>query len=156
MSSKFFNVSPFLRTSRNFPMDAQPLSVELTRSYIDIANAVNFRTIGLFPTTKPVVTGEQWFVNKDQKQQTFRQVYNLPPLVAAHNIQNFSSIAFTRIYGTAFDGNIWYPLPYVESNGNANNQIKLRVDSTQYHVDRGSSAPAINTGFLILEWLSNP
>jgi hypothetical protein len=150
------NQTRFLRTTRNFPQDPQALSVEMNRAYSDTAGAVNERTIGIFPINRPVQNGEQWFYQMNARQQGLRQIYTLPPLVAPHNIANFGSIAFTRIYGTAFDGNIWYPLPYVESNGNPNNQIKLRIDSVNYNVDVGSTAPAIVQGFLILEWLSQP
>lgn len=154
-------VSPYLRVTRNIPTELQPLVIELNRIYPDIANAVNQRTIGIFPNASPIATGEQWYLNANahsvnsEKQQTLRKVFILPPLSGNHNITNFTSVAFTRIYGTAYDGNIWYPLPYVDVT-NITNQIQVVLNSTTYDVIRGTTSPAINKGFLILEWLANP
>lgn len=149
------NQTRFLRTTRSFPLDAQPLSVEVNRAYSDIAGAVNSRTIGIFPSNRPVQNGEEWFFAQNARQQGLRQIYTLPPLVAPHNIASFANVAFTRIYGTAFDGNIWYPLPYVDV-ANLSSQIQLKVDSINYNVVRGGTAPVILKGFLILEWISQP
>lgn len=155
MSTNIVNQVFFLRTTRNFPQEIQPLVVEVNRAYVDTANAVNNRTIGVFPSNKPALNGEAWFVSENQRQSGFRQIFSLPPLVANHNIVNYGSLAFTRIYGTAFDGNIWYPLPYVDVS-NLSSQIQIVINPTTYNVIRGATAPAINQGFLVLEWLSQP
>jgi len=154
MSTNIVNQVPFLRTSRNFPQDAQPLSVEINRSYVDTAEKVNDRVIGIFPTTRPAITGEKWFMGGTH-QQTLRQVY---PISAAgntaHNI-NFAQIyGFTRIFGTFTDGTNWYPLPYVDAAA-ATNQVEIIVTSAQIQITRGAGAPAITKGFVVLEWLSN-
>lgn len=151
------NNVPFLRTSRNFPTDPQELSVENSRSYLDIANAVNTRTIGFFSTNKPSITGEAWYVNSNQKQQTFRQVYTF---TSAGNIPhgiNLSQIsAFTAIYGTFTDGSVWYPLPYVNVVA-ANNQVSVTVNATNIVITAGAgSPPTISSGYVILEWLVQP
>ena len=63
MSQNVSNQVAFLRTTRNFPLDdPQQLSVEINRSYVDIANAVNTRTIGIFPTNMAAQGGESWFL----------------------------------------------------------------------------------------------
>lgn len=156
MSGNLANQSPFLRTSRTFPREADPLSVEIDRSYVDIANAVNQRTIGLFPVARPAITGESWFTSKNQRQQTLRQVYTF---TAAGNIAhgiNFSNLtSFTRIYGTFTNGTNWYPLPYVDV-ANANNQVNVYVSPTNIVITSGAGAPpAITSGMVVLEWLSN-
>lgn len=102
MSANVSNQTSFLRTSREFPLESQPLSVELNKSYIDIAIAVNSRVIGIFPTNRAAITGESWFLT-NQKQQTLRQIY---PFTAAgniaHGINTATIFGFTRIYGAFF------------------------------------------------------
>lgn len=156
MSSNIVNQMPFLRTSRNFPIEAQPLAVEVNKSYVDIANFVNARTIGIFPSNKPAMTGESWFL-KNQRQQGFRQAYQFTgsSLSISHGINIGNIYAFTRIYGTFTDGTNWYPLPYVDIAA-ANNQIKIVVTSTQIVITKGAgSPPTISSGIVVLEWIAN-
>ena len=147
--------APFLIGSRNFPEDAQKLVVEINRSYNDIANCVNARTIGIFPTNRRIQTGESWFI-RGFKQATLRQVF---PFTAAGNIPHNINLAeiggFTRIYGTFTNGTNWYPLPYVDVIA-ANNQVNVIVNPTNIVITAGAGAPpAIISGFAVLEWLSN-
>ena len=53
MSSNLINQVAYLRTSREFPEELHQLTVEINKTYVDIANAVNARVIGLFPTNRP-------------------------------------------------------------------------------------------------------
>jgi hypothetical protein len=157
MSTNVGNNAPFLRTTRNFPEDPQALSVEISKSYLDIANIVNARTIGVYATV-PIVTGNTWYVRGgSQKNQSLRQVYTF---TAAGNIAhgiNLANIAgFVAIYGTFTDGTIWYPLPYVNVVA-ANNQVSVTVTGTNIVITAGGGAPpTITKGFVVLEWLSNP
>jgi hypothetical protein len=150
------NKTPYLRVQRNFPTDnPQALAVEVDRAYCDTAAKVNARTIGIFPTLSPSVTGEAWFYNEGQKQQTLRQLYTF---TAAGNIAhgiNFTTIAgISRIFGTFTDGTNWYPLPYVDVLS-ATNQVNVIVDPTNIVITAGAgSPPAITNGFVVLEWLS--
>ena len=105
MSSNNSNQTPYLRTTRSFPKESEKLPLEMDKSYLDIANAVNNRTIGIYTTNKPTETGESWFYNKGQKQQTLRQIYNIKSSASFNHGLNFSSIAFfTKITGIGFDG----------------------------------------------------
>lgn len=156
MANRIFNQVPYLRVQRTFPSDAQGLSVELDKSYIDIAQNVNKRTIGIFATVRAVITGESWYIaNKTSPQQTLRQVYQF---TAAGNIAHgltLSQLAgFTKIYGTFTDGTNWYPLPYVDVVA-ANNQVNVIVTPTNITITAGGGAPpAITSGFVVLEWLT--
>jgi hypothetical protein len=149
---------PFLRTSREFPEEIHSLSVEVNKSYVDIANAVNNRTIGVFPTVRAALTGESWFLTGNQLQQSIRQVYTflaaqLPNIPHGINTANISN--FTAIYGTLYDGTSWYPLPYVDVVA-ANNQINVIVNATNIVITLGAgSPPAITSGIVVLEWLLN-
>jgi hypothetical protein len=154
--SSIANPGNYLRTSRNFPTEAQPLSVELSRAYVDIANQVNDRISGIFGTTL-LITGESWFISGEtNKQQTLREVFLFSDanLVITHGINLAGVVYFTRIYGTFFDGTNWWPLPYVDV-ASATNQINVSVNGTQITVTKGAgSPPAIVSGLIVLEWLS--
>ena len=74
MSGNIVNQMPYLRTSRLFPEDLGQLCVEVNRSYIDVASAVNNRIIGIFPQTNSAITGESWFIsNLRQKNVVFEE-----------------------------------------------------------------------------------
>lgn len=157
MTSGLQNSALFLQTSRHFPKDLQSLQVELDKSYIDIANNVNARTLGTFGPSKPLVTGESWFMNGEaNKKQTLRQVYRLTATGNVPHGLNLSQIGgFTRIYGQFTDGTIWYPLPYVDVT-NVNNQISIKVTGSNIVITPGAgSPPSLTSGFMILEWLSS-
>lgn len=157
MSSNVVNQVSYLRTSRNFPPDLQQLTVEVNKAYVDIANAVNNRTISIFPTINPALNGESWFISNNQRQQGFRKVFAITGSGnIAHGIDTTTLSYFTKIYGTFTDGTKWYPLPYVNTL-NVTNQISLDVTSTNIEITAGGGAPpTITKGLVILEWISNP
>lgn len=139
--------TPFLRNQRNFPDDPQALSVELDKSYVDIANNVNRRTIGIFPTNSPAVNGESWYVSGgNQKQQALRQVYpfTVANLTQPHGIILSQISGFVRIWGTYTDGTNWYPLP------NDTDSIVI----TPINIVVTIAGPAPVSGYVILEWLA--
>lgn len=156
---------PFLRTSRSFPEDLHLISVEMNKTYIDIANTVNARTIGLFPSNTSVQNGETWYFRENGQQsdrhQGFRQIYtfstNDPTSLAAipHGI-NFSNQVdvFTRCYGTYTDGRNWYGLIH-GSNKFIAGQIIFYVSPNNIVFGVDSSAPAVTNGIVVLEWVSN-
>ena len=154
MSTNVVNRSPFLRTTREIPEELHQLTVEVNKAYVDIAEAVNRRTIGLFPTNQPAITGESWFLTSS-RQQTLRQLYPFTgtTLTFNHGISVANIAAFTRIYGTFTAGGNWFPLPYVDTVAVAN-QIGIVVTTTQVQIT-GAAAAGITKGFVILEWLSN-
>jgi hypothetical protein len=154
MSSNIVNQVPYLRTSRSFPQEAQPLSVEINKSYVDVANAVNNRTIGIFTINRPTVNGESWFITKGQKQQAFRQIYDITSTAAFNHNINFQNVErFTVIRGIGFDGTNYYPIPFVSPVAAANN-MGISVTPTQVILTPGGAAPALTQGTIILEWLS--
>lgn len=153
---------PYLPTSRSFPVqNPVQLEPELVKSYTDIANAVNLRTIGIFEKSQ-IVTGERWFsistTDNNVKRQTYRQTYTFDAIAAgatlsfAHNISNI--VQFTRIYGTCITNKPDFrPLPYASVTLNAN--IELNCDTTKVNILNGASAPNIVSGIIVLEYLLN-
>jgi len=165
MASNIVNQQAYLRTSREFPDDdVYQLALEVNKAYVDTSNAINYRTIGMFPTKRPAINGESWFITS-ARQQGFRQVYPFTQAeltasggVIPHRIKNFDNLIFTRIYGTFTDGSVWYPLPYVNTAGGVASQISLSVDSTNINVTEGGggSQPVVDNGYVVLEWISRP
>ncbi len=155
MASNIANQSPYLRTSREFPKDLDQLTATLNKIYLDIANGVNARTIGIYPTNKPVIIGDSWFIG-GHKFQALRQIYEVTGTgTIEHRIDLASIKAFTHIYGTFTDGTNWYPLPYVDAVA-ATNQVSLYVDPTFIQIigGGGGGQPVVQSGFVVLEWIS--
>lgn len=153
--------SPYLQRQRNFPSkDIKELSGQLDITYIDIAQKINDRTVGLFAINFPVITGEAWYLQgQPRKQQTLRQVYIItgpgPVITIPHGIILTQISGFTKIYGTFTNGTNWYPLPYVDVLS-ATNQVNVIVDPTNIVITAGAGTPpTITSGWVILEWLSS-
>lgn len=154
MSSNVVNQIPYIRTSREFPQEVQQLAIEVNKSYVDIANNINARTIGIFPTNRPAITGESWFID-NQRQQTLRQVYAFTTTAAINHGINVSAIErFTRMFGTFTDGTNWYGL-IAGSNVAIAGQISFYLTPTQIIFLVGAGAPALTKGTIVLEWLSD-
>ena len=154
MSSNVSNQVPYLRTTRNFPEDPQALRVEINRSYVDIAQKVNERVIGLFTPNKPTITGESWFLDTGRRQQSLRQIYHITSNASFNHGLNFQNISFfTVIRGIGFDGTNYYPIPYVSPVAVADG-FGIFVTPTQVMLTTGGGSPALTKGIIILEWLS--
>lgn len=161
MSSNIVNQVAFLRTSREFPEDLHQIAVETNKAYIDTANAVNARTIGIFPTNRPAITGDSYFLN-NQRQQTLRQVYTFGAIAAGTELDiptNITSLVqFTRIYGTVITNAVDYrPLPYVDPITLTTGMALLVgtvAGKQQIRIVLGATAQPVTSGLVVLEWLS--
>lgn len=147
--------NPFLQNQRDFPdEDISLLCVQLDRMYIDVAQKVNQRTIGVFPVGNETPTGESWYISGGKEQQTVREVYKFSSTGSiAHGI-NFNSVSsFTTAYGSYTDGSNWYGTIY-GSNVAIVGQISFYVTSTNIVVIAGAGAPSVTSGLIVLEWIS--
>jgi len=151
--SKPINTTPYMRTSWEFPPEVGQLSVELSRSHLSIANNMNMRTIGIFPTNKPAIGGESWYFSRDRRQN-LRQIY---PFTAAGNITHgldWNSVyQMTKCSGSFTDGTNWYGAIYA-SNVAIAGQVSFYVTNTNIVVLSGAGAPVIQSGTIVLEWIS--
>ena len=161
MSTNVVNHVAYLRTSREFPLDPKELTLEIDKAYVDTANAVNNRTISIFPTNRPAINGENWFLVNNQRQQGFRQVYTFTTTADIPIGFKFSKVnRFTRLFGTYTDGTNWYGLIATTSvaiAGEIGFFIFQDVASTTSDLIRftlGGGAPALTSGTIVLEWLS--
>jgi hypothetical protein len=156
MSANVVNQMPYLRTTREFPEEIRQLTVEINKSYLDIANVVNNRTIGLYPTTRPAITGESYFIRRNERQQTFRQVYVFTTTASiAHGISIIDPNQFTLCFGSYTDGTNSYGLIFGTSVAIAG-QISFYITATQIVFVVGAGAPALTAGKIVLHWLSQP
>jgi hypothetical protein len=156
MSSNVVNQTPFLRTSRNFPEEIGQFTVEVNKAYVDTANAVNNRTISLFPSDRPAINGESWFLTGNLRQQGFRQIYQFATTVPIlHRIMITTPAQFVRGFGSYTDGINTYGLIWGSTVAIAG-QISFFISPTSIVFVIGAGAPVPTTGVVILEWLSQP
>lgn len=156
MSTNVVNQVAYLRTSRSFPIEIQQLTVELDKAYVDTANAVNNRIISIFPTTRPAINGESWFIRNNERQQGFRQVYVFTTTAnILHGIDFTKVDRFTRNFGEFTDGTNWYGL-INGSNVVIAGQISFYLTPTNIVFVTGGGAPVLTRGNIVLEWLSQP
>jgi len=154
MSSNVVNQIPYLRTSRNFPEEISELTVQVNKSYVDIATAVNYRTIGIFPTNRPAITGESWFINANPRQQTLRQVYTFTSTASInHGILVVDPDQFTNCFGSYTNGTRSYGL-FWSNDVVIPGQITFYLTSTQIVFLVGAGATALTKGKITLQWLS--
>lgn len=153
--------SPYLPRQRNFPgASSDELSVEIDKTYIDIASRVNEKTIGLFGVSFQAITGEQWFLKgQPQKQQTIRQVFTFgahaagAPFSIPYSINGLDQ--FTRIYGTCLtDFPDYRPIPYASTLLNANIDIRIDINTSSIVIFPEAASPNIVSGLVVIEWLS--
>ena len=150
--SNIVNQVAYLRTTREFPEKLEELVVQIDKAYLDIAAAVNVRTIGIFAVNKPSITGEGWFLT-NLKRQTLRQVYSFTTLASiAHGIP-LSEVKITRAYGSFTDGINWYGIIF-GSNVAIAGQRSFYIDPTNIVFLAGAGAPAFVSGLVVIEWLS--
>lgn len=148
--------SPYLRTQRQFPNeDVKSLSNQMDHAYIDIAGKVNARTIGLFAFGNSMVTGESWYLTgQPNRQQSLRQIYTFAAAGnVAHGINTAAITGFTKCQGEFTDGTNWYGAIF-GSNVAIAGQVSFYITPTNIVILSGAGAPAISSGIVILEWLS--
>lgn len=147
--------SPFLRNQRDFPDDdITTLCTQIDQMYIDVAQKVNSRTIGIFPVNYQSITGEKWFLQGVRSQQTLRQVYTFTAAGSiAHGITWSSVSQITKPSGSYTNGTNWYGVIYASSVAIAG-QATFYITPTSIVIQLGAGAPAISSGSIILEWLS--
>ena len=154
-SSNIINQYPYLKTSVKFPEDINHLVDELNISYVDIANNINDRTIGLYPTDRPAIGGEAWFISDNRKQQNLRQVYTF---TTAGNIKHGIDVTkigrFTKCCGAFTDGTNTYGVIFGSSTA-ITGQVSFYITSSNIVVLADGAAPAITSGFILLEWIGN-
>lgn len=148
--------APFLRSSWDFPSDnSQVLAVQVSRSYLAIANNMNARTIGIFPETAPTSTGESWVLS-GQPLSGQRQIYPFTAVSSIPHGLNVQTISyFTNCFGSFTDGTNWYGVLFSGSTTIAG-QVSFYITNTNIVIQSGAGAPSVTSGIICLEWISQP
>ncbi len=156
MTANVVNRMPYLRTTRDFPEDLHQFTIEANRAYVDTALAVNQRTIAIFPSNRPALTGEQWFPTT-QRLQTLRQIYTFTGAGSIpHGINTTGVTNFTKCSGSYTDGTNYYGAIFADSTA-IPNQISFYITPTNIVIlSGGGTVPTIKSGYIVLEWLSQP
>lgn len=155
-NNNVFNQVAFLRTTREYPEELHALALELNKTYLDVAAAVNNRTIGMFTINRPTITGESYFFNGNQRQQALREVFSFTSTAAIpHNITVTNTNQFIHCYGSYTDGNNTYGLIY-GTNAIIAGQIVFYITPTQIVFASSGMAPALTSGQIVLEWYAQP
>ena len=157
MTTNNFQLSSFLREQRQYPYDdLRELANQSDHAYIDIAQKVNIRTIGVYPTGFPALTGEgYYFIGQPNKRAAYRQVYTFTAAGSiAHGINPSSIFLFSNSFGSYNDGTNYYGAIFA-SNVAIAGQITFYVTPTNIVILAGAGAPAITSGYIVLQWISN-
>jgi hypothetical protein len=158
------NQVAYLKSSREFPPEINQIAKILTRSYVEIANAINTRTIGLFPSNRPAITGNAYFFTdpvtptsySNQKQQSLRQVYVFSATTPIPHGIDFNQVSYIgAMYGQFLSVNRWcglIPGTTVAIPG----QISFNIGSSNINFVVDAGAPAFTKGIIVIEWISQP
>lgn len=165
MNANIVNRSPYLRASREYPLEIPDLVQEINKAYLDTANAINERVIGIYPINRPAITGNSYFFKGKTKQQSLRQIYSFTGAGSIpHGINILSVYGISpNTYGSYQDAaNNWYGAIYAGS-------VPV-VDQVSFYITPNSSpsvldgnivisingtAPAINSGIIVVEWIAD-
>lgn len=156
MSSNITNSVAFLRTTRDFPQETKELVVELNRAYVDTANAVNSRVIGIKTLNKSALNGEAWYFTGSNKQLGLTQVYKFDSTNDInHGIQVDRIFAFSpSCRGIYTDGTNSYGIIFANDQP-VTNQISFYITPTSIKFNVDGSAPALQSGIIVLEWIAD-
>ncbi len=154
-----------LEVNKSFPEEWDVFLERFMDAYRDIARASNAKDIGLYDEEE-ILNGQQFFPNPTTTftttnrilRQAYRQVYQIPALVASPGPTNIAhgltfpvpnTFHFTRIYGVIEDLTLplYVPIP--------NDNVHMEVDGTNIVI---SGYPATFNGFTgvaVIEYLKN-
>ncbi len=152
------NTSPLLRSQRDFPKDnMQALTVELDKAYIDIAQKVNDRMIGLFALDTQLPNGNiYYFQGSSSRRGGLRKMFNFTASGSIEHEINFSSVySPIQIYGQYTDDSGTYYGIISGSTTSISGQVSAYIDDTYLYILADGSAPSISSGIVVLEWISN-
>lgn len=149
--------TPYLPRQRNFPNDdVNLLGSTLDKMYIEVAQRVNERTIGLYSTGFQIITGNTFFINKSS-QQSLRKIYSFTSTASPipHGLDFNGIERFVNCYGVGKDAFGQY-FGLIFASGTAiPGQISFYLSTTNIVFVLGAVPPTLVTGTITLEWLPN-
>lgn len=158
-------LAAFLQTSRKFSKDPVELEPVLSKTYSEVAQAVNFRTIGLFETNQ-ITIGDKYFNTGDpqNRRSAFRKTFPFGAIAAGATLTILHGITgiveLVHFYGNCITDASVFPnakyesLPFVSVTA-ATEQINLYANDTIITIINGAGNNNIISGTIILEFLLN-
>lgn len=149
--------SPFLTTNRYFPNSEEEFFPTLDHTYMEIAQAVNARTIGIYSMSESL-TGNL-FVNPldaNDSVNSYRRTFDISAIAPGatdsfpHDIPTFARLVYLG-GGVSTGLPDWRPVPYIGVA--ATDFISIRMDATRIYITNGATAPNIITGIIVIEYL---
>lgn len=144
----------YLPVYRNFELSESELKLQLSNTYVQIAQSVNSRQTGFF-TDQELQNGQQWYL---QLKPAFRKILTFgaitpggPAVAVDHNIQSLTEVV--NYWGVATTASDWRQLPYASVTATSN--IELRVTATQAIITAGATSPAITSAIVVLNYLKS-
>ncbi len=151
--------APYLPVYLKFEEEGQDLYFQLSNMYSAIAYRVNDREIALYGFQE-TLTGQKWTraSNLQIQDETFRKVFEFGAIAAGDTLNIPHGITdITRIvkwYGGIVTATNKRPLPFV-STTRIRDQVGVDEDGTNIIIINGSTAPAIVSGTIVIEFLKN-
>lgn len=150
-----FNQTPFLPNQLDFPTDdARQLAIVLDKAYIDIANRINDRTIGVYATVTPFIVGDAYYLSGGVQGRKIsqRKVFVITSTAAPIPL-GFTYSQLVNLYGDWTDGSgAWYG--FIAGTPNAlPGQIVISTTATDLVFTVDAGAPALTSGLVVVEWI---
>jgi len=153
----------FLVTTRHFPLDPLQLQFVLTKMYFDIAQATNFREIGLYENV-PTNTGQNWLNNglQTNRQIALRQVYTIAALPSSGTATiptgidfiNSPNTQFVNIKGVAQSSGIAVAFtPWDQSTANDAPYLRVNISTGNIEIITTSANWTSYSGIIVLEYI---
>ena len=150
----------FLSETENFQdKDYETFLNTWNKTYEKIARQVNVKDFGYY-STEEMVNGQRWskITSGVQEYKTvYRKRFDFTTITQGgtetikHGISGFTLI--TRSYGEVITDVVDYrSIPYT-SISNVNLGIQITKTATEIIIVNGSAAPAISSGFVVLEYI---
>lgn len=152
-------VTSYLPTFRDFQQTDELLRLLLSKTYTEIANAVNLKENGVYDLVE-TQNGQQYFNPSTTrlKRFSFRKLITFGAIAAgstssvAHGITGITT--GVDLYGTCItDVPDFRPIPHASVTANAN--IELIVTSTVVTINVGAGSPNVVSAIVILDYLKN-
>ena len=143
----------FLPVYRSFELDESELKLQLSNSYVQIAQAVNSRQTGYF-TDQELQNGQLWYLSLKPAFRKILQFGAIPagtPSSLDHNIESLTEIV--DYFGVATTASDWRQMPYASVTANAN--IEVLVTPTQVTINNGAASPDIVSAVVVLNYLKS-
>ncbi len=159
--------SLLLVTSKKFPTQkSEELEPVLSKAWVDTAQAVNARTIGIF-NTNAITIGDKYYststTDASQLRQAYRKLFTFGTIAAGatltitHGITNITEIVhlygncITDVSVVALANAKYEPLPFVSTT--LNEQVSIYMNDTIITIVNGAGNNNILSGTIITEYL---